>query len=184
MSDTRFEFWETGENFGFTMEGNRQVAQSFTPAIGHTITSVKLKLFRNGTPVTNFLVRIYAASAGKPTGAPLTSGSVDATGFLTSPGQLEEIIVTPVPLSAGVQYVIVGDYPIDGGITIGWRGTFTSANYAGGSEMESSDYGVTWTVQPTQDTMFEEYGIIGGGGIVKQMQFTNLGTSMFNGAII
>ncbi|MBA7589542.1 hypothetical protein ES708_31627 [subsurface metagenome] len=72
-----FEYYITGDDFGYGVYGPNWEAQTFTPSVAHKITSVKLKLYRRGSPGT-LTVAIKAVDVSHhPTGADLCSGTTN-----------------------------------------------------------------------------------------------------------
>ena len=49
---TRYEYYTTGYNTFFGSEAQYWLGQTFTPSISHRITSVKVFVFRKGSPGT------------------------------------------------------------------------------------------------------------------------------------
>ena len=144
-----------------TSNGVRWDAQTFTPSIGHTITSVKLYMRKDGSPGT-MTVSIKAVDGnGKPTGSDLASGTTDADTLPSSPAAREwrEItFTTGATLTVDTQYAIVVKCP--SGSTSNWSrwgSDQTSPTYAGGTHYNSSDSGGSWTTS-NADALFEEYG--------------------------
>ncbi len=139
--------------------------QTFTPAISHTITSAKLKLYKVGNP-GNLTVEIRAVSDNSV----LCSGTYAVAGLGASPGAFVEITLgVGAALTASTVYRIV-TYTAsgDGSNYVGWRVDGSSPTYAGGSHCYSSD-AITWTDYTPVDNMFEEYGpdlkTVGGGSL-------------------
>jgi len=175
MAASMFEHYNTGDDNYCTIYGSRWCAQTFTPSVAHTITSVKLMLYRGGTVGTPGIVTvsIRATSGGDPTGSDLCSGTTNGDTLTNiSPGEWREITFTSsYSLSAGTQYAIVvratsGD-PTNSFIR--WRQDGSSATYAGGTLAFSNDDGTNWdsSSYPNNDLMFEEWGDpLGGGGAV------------------
>ena len=93
---TLYEYLNTGDNDSGSVYGAVWNSQSFTPTIAHIITSIKLLLYRIGSPGT-LTVSIRATDgSGHPTGADLVSGTTDGATlttttdsdrFLTDPGK-------------------------------------------------------------------------------------------------
>ena len=151
---TRYEYYNTGDTTGGMVNPTAWRAQTFTPRADHTITSVKLKMYRFPDAETLY-VEIRATDAnGKPTGGVLSSGSIDASTFTTnSAGAWYEISLSAYTLLAGTKYAIVLHTSAG---TIGWR--LGSNGYPRGTLVLSSDSGETWTVFGAYDQMFEEWG--------------------------
>ena len=180
---TLYEYYNTGDDDNENVSGNSWVAQTFT-TVGlnenHNITSVKLKLYRVGSPGT-VTVSIRATDAnGHPTGSDLTSGTIDGDSLTTnSAGEWYEITLTSYQLSVSTKYAIVvrataGDFFN----YVGWRADSTTPTYSGGNHEDSSDSGSTWTAHTDCDLMFEVYGTSAGGSgwqYYKQIDITDTG---------
>ena len=158
---TLYEYYNTNDDSAGSFDNDEWICQTFTPATAHTIQQVKLKMYRSGTPGT-ITVSIRATSADKPTGADLTSGTINGDTLTTdTAGAWYTITVTDYALSAGTKYAIVIRSTNAG--SLGYcRDDVTSPTYAGGSYGESSDSGVTWTMNTNKDFMFEEWGVPSG----------------------
>ena len=59
-------------------QGLVQMGQTFTPTATHKILSVRLKLYRGGSPGTATIEIRVADGSGHPTGTVLCSGTIDA----------------------------------------------------------------------------------------------------------
>jgi hypothetical protein len=154
-----YESYITGDDAQGSIYGNRWRVQTFTPSAAHTVTSVKLMLFRENSPGT-VTVGIRDTSGGQPTGPDLCSGTTDGDTLPTgSPYEWREITFTSsYALSAGIQYAIVVRAP--GGDVSNrawWRVDASSPTYGGGNSLYSNDGGTNWIVL-TSDSMFEEWG--------------------------
>jgi hypothetical protein len=136
-------------------------AQTFTPTISHTVTSIKFKAYRDGASNYTVTAGIYATSGGLPTGSPLATGTMASSGITTSsPGAWYEITIgAGANLVASTMYAIVIDNKdADTGNRLLWRQDTNSA-YAGGSACLSSDSGANWeSYGVNDDVMFEEWG--------------------------
>ncbi|GAH90396.1 unnamed protein product, partial [marine sediment metagenome] len=166
-TDTLYERYNTGDDGAERVYGSRFQGQTFT--IGNTganenhwITSVKLKVYREGSPGT-FTVAIMEVDAEhKPTGDDLTNGTIDGNTLTTnSPGLWYEIILTPYKLSASTQYAIVGKAPDGNTDNCVWmRMDSSDPTYTGGAYVVSTDSGDSWTVASSWEYVFEEYGAV------------------------
>ena len=158
---TLYEYCNSGDNAVTQLVGISWKAQSFTPAIAHKITSVKLKLYRGGSPGT-VIVSIRATDAYHyPIGDDLTSGSIDGNTLTTdTAGLWYEIALTEYQLSQGVKYAIVVRVPnATTGNYLYWR--FNNTNpYAGGMMSYSANSGDTWGLNSANDLMFEDWGYV------------------------
>lgn len=162
---TRYEYYTTGEDAVEATYSIVWTAQSFTPSISHTITKVKLKLFRTGSPAGVLTVSIRAIADDKPTGDDLCSGAITCTDLTTDEAGAWETITlgSGCELSADVKYAIV-IRAINGNSSNRVYSCADDSNtepppaYSGGSWLYSSDSGVSWTVWTAVDLMFEEWG--------------------------
>ena len=136
-------------------------AQTFTPAIAHTITSVKLLLYRLGSPGT-ITVGIRATDgSGHPTGIDRCSGTTEGNTLTEdSGGEWREITLgAGDELEADTKYAIV--VRISGGDSsnrLNWRMDFSSSLYTGGDKEYSGDSGSSWETSVDNDYMFEDWG--------------------------
>ena len=158
---TLYEYYNTGDDAQTPMYGNWWRGQTFTPSVAHKITSVKLRLYRTGSPGT-LTVSIKAVDGSShPTGADLCSGTIDGDTLTTdTEGAWYEITLGDgYELSASVKYAIVGRaLGGDASNKVHWRGDQSSPTYAGGCLEVSLNGGSSWTSYPTVDAMFEEWG--------------------------
>jgi hypothetical protein len=158
---TKYEYYITGDDdflgLGIAIWG----AQTFTPSAAHTITSVKLKLYKYGAEtVGTITVGIRAVDAnGRPTGNDLCSGTMDGGVLTNTPTWYEITLGAGYNLSASIKYAIVVRAPnASWAYALQWRADWSSATYAGGCVEYSTNSGVDWTDYATQDMMFEEWG--------------------------
>jgi hypothetical protein len=155
-----YEYYNTGDNNHVWLYGSTWVAQTFTPSAGHTITSVKLKLSRNGAPGT-VTTSIKATIAGQPTGSDLCSGTTSGDTLTASaPGEWREITLgSGYGLSAGTTYaIVVRATGGDSSNYLWWRVDGSSPTYGGGMYLLSFNSGSSWTSGASYDLMFEEWG--------------------------
>lgn len=158
---TRYQYYITGDDASAGCFGVQWLGQTFTPAIAHKIESVKLKLYRVGSPGT-ITVSIRATDGGgDPTGADLCSGTTDGNVITTNTnGAWYEItFTTGTNLSIGTIYAIVFRATAgDASNKVLVRHDNSSPSYAGGEYEISGDSGSSWTPFATSDFMFEEWG--------------------------
>ncbi len=159
---TLFEFYNTGDNADWNLNGaDIWRCETFTPQLTHTITSVKVKVWKQGNPAGNMTVRIRATDivTGKPTGGDLCTGVIAHAGITgTSPGAWYEITLgAGTLLTALTSYaLILSSVNWNSSNYIKWRAN-SAAGYPRGAHYYSGDGGTTWTLA-TQDFMFEEWG--------------------------
>jgi hypothetical protein len=158
---TLYEYYNTHDDAYDAYYGANWGAQTFTPSTAHKITSVKLKLYRAGSPGT-LTVGIRATDgSGQPTGPDLCSGTMDGSTLTTSSsGAWYEISLgAGYDLSASTQYAIVIRAPAGNSSNyVRWRGDETSPTYSGGHYWDSSASGSSWEDYGSVDAMFEEWG--------------------------
>jgi hypothetical protein len=155
-----YEYYNTGDDNHVWLYGSTWAAQTFTPSVAHTITSVKLKLFRVGSPGT-VTVSIRATSGGQPAGGALCSGTTTGDTLTTSaPGEWREITLgSGYGLSGGTTYaIVVRATGGDSSNYLWWRVDGSSPAYAGGMYLLSFNSGSIWTSGASYDLMFEEWG--------------------------
>ena len=79
-----YEYYNTGDDSGQSVYGSNWYAQTFTPSIAHTITSVKLLLYRSGSPGTVTVSIRATDGSGHPIGPDLCSGTTDGSTLPTA----------------------------------------------------------------------------------------------------
>ena len=158
---TLYEYYNTGDNSAGSFWGNYWEAQTFTvQATGHTVTSVKLKLSRGGSPGT-VTVSIRATNVeGYPTGPDLTSGTINGNTLSTK--QITswcEIFLTEYALNANTKYAIVVRAPNGSSSNyLYWWADGSSPTYAGGIWEWSGNSGSSWIGVSSNDHIFEVWG--------------------------
>ncbi|GAH48477.1 unnamed protein product, partial [marine sediment metagenome] len=164
---TLCERYNTGEDYQWGSWDGNWSAQTFTIGntganVDHRITSVKLRLYRIGSPGTG-TVAIYTTDGnGKPD--EVTSATVNYNfnnlGTNTSGAWVEFTFSSPVMLSPSTKYAIVISAP-NGNYenSIWWKADTESPSYTGGDGYYSSNSGGSWTLaeSPAADLMFETY---------------------------
>jgi len=163
---TLFEYHNTGDNTVLYAAATGWLGQTFTVgSSSHTITSIKLKLFRIGTPGTVTIGIRATDGNGHPTGGDLTSGTIDGDTLTTDDaGEWYEISLTEYTLPANTKYATVLRAPTADPDTeaVGWRCEWPGT-YAGMNGEHSADSGVTWLSLldywgADGDFMFEVWG--------------------------
>ena len=157
-----YENNESGSDLD-TFSGAVWKAQTFTPAVAHTVTSVRLELEKIGNPQGNIIVSIRATDAnGAPTGTDLTSGSIPCSNLKNIASWYEFDMSSGYALQANTQYAICwsapsGDNADEIGYIVNCKGV-----YASGSVFQSYSAGISnsWGVisNGTWDAVFEEWG--------------------------
>ena len=142
-------------------------AQTFTPALSHSISSIQIQVKRIGSP-GEVTVTIETVSSREPTGVVLTTGTFDGNGLTTSYAW-KECTFTAYALTAGTTYAIVikalsggsSDY-VSAQLVRQSNGDTMYTNV--GSRVGSTNSGTNWTVydgtggQADDDLLFKEYG--------------------------
>ena len=158
--DPLFEYYNTGDDLYVAIYGAKWSAQTFTVgAIGHTVTSVKIKAKRYaGSPGTVTLGIRATDGSGHPTGSDLTSGSQDGNSWSTTM-EWHEFALTEQALSPSTKYAVVVRAPSGNTSNyIQWADDQSSPSYTGGNEEDSVDSGSSWTTFANRDFMFEVWG--------------------------
>lgn len=136
---------------------NVWVGQTFTASASYSITSVKLKLYRLGSPGT-ITVSIRATSSGLPTGNDLCVGTTDGDTLTTSSsGEWREITFgSAYTLTSGTVYAICVR-ALNGAIpNIAYWRIETVGSYSNG---QSCNYNGSIWAQGANDYMFETYDL-------------------------
>ena len=161
--ETLYQKYTTGDTSASAWYGVNWGGQSFTPALDHRITSLKIKVYRVGSPGTVTVSIKGTDGDGKPTGADLASGTFDGNTITTDiDGEWVEIVFSsPHTLRApSTKYAMVVRAPDgDASNKLGWRQDTTTAAYPGGSYLSSVDGGTNWWVEPAFDHLFVEFGV-------------------------
>lgn len=156
-----YEYCNTGDNGDEYILPPRWEAHTFTPLIAHTITSVKLKMWRYNLPGI-ITVSIRATDAeGHPFGEDLCSGQIDCDEITDeSPGLWYEISLGDgINLSAGTKYAIVARAPEGDSYNGAYLRRNSNNPYPRGCRERSNDTGETWTTIAAHDFMFEDWGV-------------------------
>jgi len=159
QTEEMFEHYNVGDDTDALFYANTWLSQTFTPSKKHTITSLRLKLFREGLP-HDLTVSIQATSEGVPNGEDLCVAEIDGD-TLTEDAEGEWYKITfenRVVLDV-VQYAVVCR-ALEGVEfnAVLWRENQTESSYIGGSKVYSDDSGDTWEIMEPEDFMFEEWG--------------------------
>ena len=157
---TLYEYYNQADPSMTWVHGDFWQGQTFTPQTAHTITKVKLVVYRHGSPGT-LTVGIRATDVdGHPTGADLCSGEIDGNSLPDAwTAAFTEIPLDPHPaLSEDTKYAIVARAPAGNQNNyVRWIHA-VSAPYGRGAHEFSSDGGSTWDTDFGKDLKFKEYG--------------------------
>lgn len=156
---TLYEYYNTGDdNSGNVIyEG-----QTFTPSITHKITSIKLKLYRTGSPGTLTAQIRTTNGEGLPTSTVLCSGTTNCDTLTTdAASEWREITLGDgYNLSADTKYAIVLLTPSafnPPNNMLWWREDITDPTYGNGNRVYSGD-DIAWNADTGVDFIFEEWG--------------------------
>jgi len=160
----KFESYETGDNTESVVMYDYRQGETFTPLLSHTLDRIDLKLRRKGSgggPVA--LVLTNTDVDHKPTGSPLFTQLFPVTSVPEASAAWWPITCPPTPLAAGKEYglyIYLTNYSYNNYMSI--RIDTTTASYPRGVNIESTDGGISWTVNTTYDKVFKEYGTLAG----------------------
>lgn len=165
---TKYEEYDAASNSQHFTWGMNWLSQSFTPAVSHIITSVKLYLNKVGAPPGIFTVSIRKSNNNLPIDLDLCSGTLVVAGLPNQPAseQKEITLGGGTLLLAESEYAILIRLPAGSdGQMVGWRRVSPGGGYADGDEAYSLDSGESWTELEDVDFLFEEWGDPLGGGM-------------------
>lgn len=138
--------------------------QGFVAESTHTVTSVKIKVFIEGTPGTATL-SLYHDNSGVP-GTLMTSGTFNANSLTTSnTGQIVDVTMdSEETVTSGQTYIIVlSDSSASSGNDIAWNGLGDSGFTP--TSIQSSNNGISWgSLQPDAFYFEIDGNAVGGGG--------------------
>ena len=151
----------TTSNDQDNLGGTTWKGQTFTPAVTHTITKIRLPLLRQGSPSGNVVVSIRLTNAsGLPTGSNLASGSIACSTLTTSWGPAvwyDFNLGTGYQLTAGTKYALIISAPSAGPSNL-YFWVHTAGTYSKGTTIYSNNSGSSWSSYSGWDTAFEEWG--------------------------
>lgn len=156
----------TGYNIGDNEDGHHtiypdyQEGQSFMVHVPLHITSVKLKVFRVGSP-GNITVAIQKGDAdGEPDGVDLGTKAVNCDAISdASPGEwVTWTFASSIAIEPWTTYCIVVRDGVDYSNCIKWRNDGSSPIYQRGKLLYSSNAGASWSSSIADDYMFEVWG--------------------------
>lgn len=158
---TLYEHYNINDDSTHAFYGSSWAGQTFTPSITHTVTLIKLLLYRLGNPGT-ITVSIRETSGANPTGEDLCVGTVNGNGITeNAAGEWVSFSLgAGYELTASTKYAIVVRV-IDGDASnaLRWRKDATSPTYSGGTFVYSTTSGVAWSNDARWDFMFEEWEV-------------------------
>ena len=155
---SRYEYWNTLDTSGSNIYGAASiVAQTFICAdVVHTITSVKLKLAKYGTP-SFFQVSIQAVDVnGNPDGTNLATEIISANTLTVTPTWFTISFSTVITLTLDSIYAIV--VTCTGGDSNNYIILRTAAYNYDEPYTSSSNSGSSWTQSSSTVALFEVWG--------------------------
>ncbi len=156
----KFESYEAGADAYNTLFGSWWAAQTFTPLLGHKITSLKCYVERLNIPIGSFRVEVRATLGIQPSGPALASGSILA-GVIGegAPAWYEVSLGAGTILLPGTMYAYTAHY--DGSSSnycIRFWVDRSSATYSRGTYLDTADGGASWHNNSTWDALFQDWG--------------------------
>ncbi|MBA7645512.1 hypothetical protein ES703_53270 [subsurface metagenome] len=141
-----------------------QEGQSFKVDKALHITSVKLKVFRTGSPGLMTVAIQKGDVDGKPDGVDLGTKDVDCDAIAAaSPGEwVTWTFAASIALEPWITYCIVVRGGVDYNNELNWRNDGSSPTYKRGNLLYSSDAGASWSTHG-DDYMFEVWGQVEAG---------------------
>jgi len=155
-----YDYYHAGDNTHEYVWTIYWRAQSFTASAAYKIKSVKLKLFRVGSPGMIY-VKIRATSGGLPVHPDLCVGETNGNTLPISSGAAEwrEIFLgAGSDLASGLMYATVMNVPGgSGSVYICWRGT-NWEGYPPGTNLRSNNNDASWYKNYDKEELFETWG--------------------------
>lgn len=143
------------------------ICQTFTTGVSgtneiHILKNIALLLSSTyATPTGTAYVKIYLLDgAGKPTGAALSTGSLNIN-VLTGTPTYYNFSMSVYTIHVSDVHGLVLSFPTGAGSNvIKWSDDLVAPSYTGGNMVYSTDSGATWTVYTAYDLCFKEWGYI------------------------
>ena len=162
--DRLAEYYNTNDDAAQQCYGVNWKAQTFKVGDKQSstinVSQVGLKLYRTGNPgIVNISIRATDVN-NKPTGGDLAVGSINGNTInSTSPGQWYNISITPnIGLVLGTNYsIVIRAIAGDGSNYLAVRSDESSPTFVNGTKQDSATSGATWTIEYSQQLMFEVY---------------------------
>ena len=103
MSDTLYDYWDTGDDDWSHIYGSNWIEQSFIASASYSITSISVRLIAVGDPdILTASIRATDPATHKPTGNDLASGTIDISA-ITTLSWVEVSMSVPVTLVLGTE---------------------------------------------------------------------------------
>jgi len=167
-----WEYYNSNDDNYVTIKNIYWKAQTFTVGdTPHTITSVKLKMYRENYPKIMEVSITLTDGSGHPSGSTLLTAITNASTFTTNTaGFWYEIdFGQSYWLNANVKYaIVVRCVNATDNDAVHWRSDSSSPTYSGGNVEQSSNSGGSWSSLTNADAMFEVYGDVSAFGSTQQ----------------
>jgi hypothetical protein len=155
-----YEYYNTGDDSYLVVNATIWQAQTFTPQMNYTLKSVRLKLYKQGSPNILTVSIRSTDSNGHPTKNELVGTGFDTASITTDPaGAWYEIVFSSgINLVQGIKYALyLAAATATSGNEVRWLQDSTAPSYNRGNVETTSDNGTTWTASASV-AMFETWG--------------------------
>jgi hypothetical protein len=147
------EKYNTGDDGAETAGGSVHIGQYFKATQEYTTTSIKMKLYRVGSPDT-ITLSLYNVSGGVPTGAAIATDTYNGNSLTTDAGGEWVEFTISYSLNRIQDYAFAVSGPNVGTIKVRKQGSATT--YGNGYIVQ--DPGTGWSTIAAADCMFEVWG--------------------------
>lgn len=156
-----FESYMVNDDADFEIYGDKWAAQTFSPLVSHRITSILVKVWKEGAPGDLSLRLCPVTVSDQPQETDIiASGAIAEASLPVSPGDWAEwTLDAPVDVYVGHLYSLV--LYLEGGTysnSVHWRRDQSGAAYPRGRQYTSTNAGGYWSVSSGADFMFQERG--------------------------
>ena len=170
MAGTLYQYYNTGDDYNeptYYYDGlltYTSLFMTFRTTVAHKLSSVKLKLWREGSRTGSVYVYLYSAhsSTSVPDSKLATANTMPFNDISTDPSGTwyEFTFSTPYQLFAYTQYnIVIYNGALDSSSNkINWRSDSTNPTYANGTGGWGHSSNTEFSKVP-RDFMFEEYGV-------------------------
>ncbi len=150
------QYYNTNDDDFEKQYGIEEVAQTFTASQNYTIISIKILIYRVGTPGTCSISLYNTDESGHPSTFIRSSGFNGNNLTTDTAGEWKEVIPGGgQAIVGGTKYAIRVSGGDDLNNYVGWRKDSAGATFIGGNREHSTDNGVNWTAYADEDLMFE-----------------------------
>lgn len=137
------------------------IGQVFTASEDYTLSSVRIKLYRSGSP-GELTIQLQSVAGSVPSDTVLDSATYDGDTLPTSSGSAEWVeLVLDYTLESGTKYaIVVKALDGDAGNQVRWRADGSGPLYSPGTYVFTTTGPGNWNTGG-YDMMFETYGVLG-----------------------